>query len=114
MIREGAESAARIKQASKEALLEWFKQSEQLDIARTHYKLRGRRFADFASRIGVDRASAYQLVKLGSTGRRSYPAVRRKAAITAGKPASTGMSSLLGRRIEGASAHANCGTRISA
>ena len=64
MIRGGQELAARIKRATKEALVEWFAQSERLNIARTHYKLRGDRFADFANRIGVDRASAYQLVKL--------------------------------------------------
>ena len=44
--------------------MEWFAQSRRLNIARTHYGLRGERFADFASRIGVDRASAYQLVRL--------------------------------------------------
>ena len=64
MIREGQELAARIKRATKEALLEWFAQSERLNIARTHYTLRGERFIDFAERMGVDRASAYQLVKL--------------------------------------------------
>jgi hypothetical protein len=64
MIREGQESADRIKRATKEALHEWFPQSERLNVARTHYRLMGARFIDFAGRIGVDRASAYQLVKL--------------------------------------------------
>jgi hypothetical protein len=64
MIRAGQESAAKIKRATKEALLEWFAQSERLNIARTHYGLKGARFIDFAGRIGIDRASAYQLVKL--------------------------------------------------
>jgi phage N-6-adenine-methyltransferase len=64
LIRDGQESAVKIKRATKEALVEWFAQSERLNIARTHYKLGGDRFADFANRIGVDRASAYQLVKL--------------------------------------------------
>lgn len=64
LIREGQESAARIKRATKEALSEWLAQSERLNIARNHYGLRGARFTDFASRIGVDRASAFQLVKL--------------------------------------------------
>jgi hypothetical protein len=64
LVRAGQESAAKIKRATKVALAEWFAQSERLNIARTHYKLRGERFADFANRIGVDRASAYQLVKL--------------------------------------------------
>jgi hypothetical protein len=39
-------------------------QSERLNIARMHYQLRGYRFRDFARRIGVDRSSAFELVKL--------------------------------------------------
>ena len=57
MIRDGQESAVRIKRATKEALVEWFAQGERLNIARTHYKLHGDRFADLANRVGVDRAS---------------------------------------------------------
>ena len=64
MIRDGQESSTKIKRATKEALLEWFAQSQRLNIAREHYALRGERFIDFAGRIGVDQASAYQLVKL--------------------------------------------------
>ena len=64
MIREGQASAVRIKRATKDSLLEWFSQSERLNISRSHYKLRGDRFIDFASRLGVDKSSAYQLVKL--------------------------------------------------
>ena len=41
MIREGQESAAKIKRASKEALAEWFAQSERLNVARSHHGLRG-------------------------------------------------------------------------
>ena len=64
LVREGQVSAARIKRATKDALVEWFAQSERLNIARQHHGLRGDRFIDLAGRIGVDRASAYQLVKL--------------------------------------------------
>jgi phage N-6-adenine-methyltransferase len=64
MVRDGQASAAKIKRATKEALFEWFQQSLRLNIARTHYDLRGARFTDFAGRIGLDRASAFQLVKL--------------------------------------------------
>ena len=64
MIREGQRSAAKIKRATKEALVEWFAQSERLNIARTHYHLRGARFIDFGRRIGIDKSSAYQLLKL--------------------------------------------------
>jgi phage N-6-adenine-methyltransferase len=64
MIRDGQASHARIRRSTQEALIEWFAQSERLNIARTHYQLRGDRFRDFARRIGIDRSSAYQLVKL--------------------------------------------------
>src|SRR3954452_2831949 len=64
MIRDGQASSIKIKRATKEALIEWFAQSERLNIARQHYALRGERFIDFAGRIGIDQASAYQLIKL--------------------------------------------------
>ena len=56
-------SKPKLKRLTREALLEWFNQSERLWIARTHYHLRGPRFIDFAERIGVDQSSAYQLVE---------------------------------------------------
>ena len=63
MIREAQGfSKPKLKRLTREALLEWFTQSERLWIARTHYHLRGPRFIDFAERIGVDQSSAYQLV----------------------------------------------------
>ena len=64
MIRDGQVSHAKIRRSTKEALIEWFAQSERLNIARTHYHLRGDRFHDFARRIGVDRSSAFELVQL--------------------------------------------------
>ena len=64
MIRDGQASNAKIRRSTQEALIEWFAQSERLKIARTHYQLRGDRFRDFARRIGIDRSSAFQLVKL--------------------------------------------------
>jgi phage N-6-adenine-methyltransferase len=64
MIREGQQSAERIKRATRNALMEWFAQSERLNIARIHYAFRGTRFTEFADQIGVDRSSAFQLVKL--------------------------------------------------
>jgi phage N-6-adenine-methyltransferase len=64
MIREGREDADKIKRHTKEALLLWFRQSERLNIARANYALRGYQFEDFAGRIGVDKSSAYQLIKL--------------------------------------------------
>lgn len=64
MILDGRASYAKIRQATQEALIEWFAQSERLNIARRHYQLRGNRFRDFARRIGIDRSSAFELVKL--------------------------------------------------
>ena len=37
---------------TRESLDYWFRQSERLNIARSHYGLRGTRFTDFARRIG--------------------------------------------------------------
>jgi hypothetical protein len=51
-------------------LLEWFAQSERLNIARIHHHLRGPQFTDFAERIGVDQSSAFQLVKLWQNWKR--------------------------------------------
>jgi phage N-6-adenine-methyltransferase len=64
MIRDGQGDVLRLKRATHDALMVWFRQSERLNIARIHYGLRGTRFTDFAARLGVDRASAFQLVKL--------------------------------------------------
>jgi hypothetical protein len=54
----------KLKRLTIAALVEWFAQSERLNIARILHHLRGPRFIDFADRIGVDQSSAYQLVKL--------------------------------------------------
>ena len=64
MVRDGQADTIQHGRRTREALDYWFRQSERLNIARTHYRLRGTRFTDFARRIGVDRASAFQLVKL--------------------------------------------------
>jgi phage N-6-adenine-methyltransferase len=64
MILDGQRSSKKLRRASQGALQEWFAQSERLNIARRHYGLRGERFIDFARRIGVDKSSAYLLVKL--------------------------------------------------
>jgi hypothetical protein len=64
MIRDGQASHAKIRRSTQQALVEWFAQYERLNIARTHYGLRGDRFRDFAKRIEIDRSSAFELVKL--------------------------------------------------
>jgi phage N-6-adenine-methyltransferase len=74
MVREGQADALAHRRRSAEALAYWFRQAERLCIARTNYKLRGDRFVDFAVRIGVDRSSAYRLVKL----HQHRPAIERR------------------------------------
>ena len=64
MVRDGKADTVQHGRRTRESLDYWFRQSERLNIARAHYELRGTRFTDFARRIGVDRASAFQLVKL--------------------------------------------------
>jgi hypothetical protein len=98
MVRDGQASTARIKRASVEALHEWFAQSDRLNIARSHYQLRGDRFVDFARRIGLDRSSAFQLIKLWKHKRRFCPDARRRTGFQVGRPASIGLSV---RRVAG-------------
>ena len=64
MVRDGKADTIQHGRRTRESLDYWFRQSERLNIARAHYELRGTRFTDFARRIGVDRASAFQLIKL--------------------------------------------------
>jgi len=64
MVRDGRADTIQHGRRTRESLDYWLRQSERLNIARTHYRLRGTRFTDFAHRIGVDRASAFQLIKL--------------------------------------------------
>jgi DNA modification methylase len=63
MVRDGQADAIQHRRRTREALDYWFRQSERLNIAHTYYGLRGTRFTDFARRIGVDRASAFRLIK---------------------------------------------------
>jgi site-specific DNA-methyltransferase (cytosine-N4-specific) len=64
MVRDGRADTIQHGRRTRESLDYWLRQSERLNIARTHYGLRGTRFTDFARRIGVDRSSAFELVKL--------------------------------------------------
>jgi hypothetical protein len=64
LVHDGQADAEKHRQRTREALLYWFRQSQRLNIAHTHYRLRGTRFEDFARRIGVDRSSAFALFKL--------------------------------------------------
>jgi site-specific DNA-methyltransferase (cytosine-N4-specific) len=64
MVRDGKADTIQHGRRTRESLDYWFRQAERLNIARAHYELRGTRFTDFARRIGVDRTSAFQLIKL--------------------------------------------------
>jgi hypothetical protein len=64
MVRDGKADTVQHGRRTRQSLDYWFRQSERLNIACAHYELRGTRFTDFARRIGVDRASAFQLIKL--------------------------------------------------
>jgi site-specific DNA-methyltransferase (cytosine-N4-specific) len=64
MVRDGRADTIQHGRRTRESLDYWLRQSERLNLARSHHGLRGTRFTDFARRIGVDRASAFQLIKL--------------------------------------------------
>ena len=48
----------------KSILLEWLGQARQLWIAAERHRLKGKHFSVFAMQIGIDRSSAYELLKL--------------------------------------------------
>ena len=52
MVRDGQADTIQHRRRTREALDYWFRQSERLNIAHTHYRLRGTRFTDFSRRIG--------------------------------------------------------------
>jgi phage N-6-adenine-methyltransferase len=71
LLRDGQASCRRIrahekgvKQARKAILTEWLDQAERLWVAGELHGLKGKRFRVFAEQIGVDRSSAYELLKL--------------------------------------------------
>jgi phage N-6-adenine-methyltransferase len=86
MISDGQKSFAKIRRSSREALQEWFAQSERLNIAVEHYRLKGERFIDFARKVGVDKSSAYNLVKLW----KHRPAITSRCLDEAEKAAALG------------------------
>ena len=65
MIRDGQASHAKIRRSTQEALIEWLcpVRTAATSPARI-ISCAGDRFRDFARRIGIDRSSAFQLVKL--------------------------------------------------
>jgi DNA modification methylase len=64
LVRDGRADAIQHGRRTREGLKYWLRQSERLHVARTRHGLSGGRFVDFARRIGIDRATAFQLVKL--------------------------------------------------
>src|SRR5438874_1876787 len=71
LLRDGRASNRRIRRhettlrrTSKERLTEWLDQAERLWVASKIHRLDGKRFTVFAAQIGIDRSSAFELVKL--------------------------------------------------
>jgi phage N-6-adenine-methyltransferase len=71
LVRDGRASNQRIRahetiirRTSKAVLVEWLDQAERLWIAAEIHRLKGKHFEVFAAQIGVDRSSAYELLKL--------------------------------------------------
>ncbi len=71
LLREGRASNRRIaerekgiRQFRKAVLTEWLDQAERLWIATEKHLLKGKRFEVFAAQIGINRSSAYELLKL--------------------------------------------------
>src|ERR1700693_1938080 len=71
LLREGRASSRRIndhesgiRRFRKAVLIEWLGQAERLWIAAEQHKLKGKHFLVFATQIGIDRSSAYELIKL--------------------------------------------------
>ncbi len=71
LLRDGRASNRRIRlhettllRTSKERLTEWLDQAERLWIASKVHGLDGKRFTVFAAQIGIDRSSAFEVVKL--------------------------------------------------
>ena len=54
----------RIRTFRKSVLMEWLDQAERLWTAAEIHKLKGKYFEVFAKQIGIDRSSAYELLKL--------------------------------------------------
>jgi phage N-6-adenine-methyltransferase len=71
LLSEGQVSHRRIRKIDtdsrrfrKDVLIEWLNQAERLWIAAEIHKLKGKHFEVFAAQIGIDRSSAYELLKL--------------------------------------------------
>ncbi|MGP0003046.1 MAG: DNA N-6-adenine-methyltransferase [Acetobacteraceae bacterium] len=71
LLREGRASSRRIAEQEKgirrfrkTVLIEWLDQAERLWIAAEIHGLKNKHFIVFAAQIGVDRSSAYELLKL--------------------------------------------------
>jgi phage N-6-adenine-methyltransferase len=71
LLRDGRDSHQRIQEIGtgirkfrKAVLTEWLDQAERLWIAAEHHRLKGKPFEGFAEQIGIDRSSAYELLKL--------------------------------------------------
>jgi phage N-6-adenine-methyltransferase len=72
-----AEQEKGIRQFQKTVLVEWLNQAERLWIAAEKHGLKGKHFIAFAKQIGIDRSSAYELLKLLPNRQRALDICRR-------------------------------------
>ena len=107
LLREGRASKKRIdkmgtgiRRYRKAVLIEWLAQAERLWIAAEIHGLKNIRFQVFARQIGVDRPSAYEVLKL-HPHRRFWPNAGKINIGRAGGSAQIGSSQTLGPMTQG-------------
>ena len=85
LLREGRASSGRIAEQEKgirrfrkTVLMEWLDQAERLWIAAEKHGLKGKRFLAFAAQIGIDRSTAFELLKLHPNRKQTLNICRRE------------------------------------
>jgi DNA N-6-adenine-methyltransferase (Dam) len=85
LLREGRASSVRIgeqekgiRRFRKTVLMEWLDQAERLWIAAEKHGLKGKRFLVFAAQIGIDRSTAFELLKLHPHRKQTLDICRRE------------------------------------
>jgi phage N-6-adenine-methyltransferase len=64
IINEGREDQKRLVTGSRENLLAWYRQADRLRMLKNHHGLRGDALIQAARQMNIDRATAYQLIRL--------------------------------------------------
>ena len=104
LLREGRASSRRIAEQEKGirrfrriVLIEWLDQAERLWIASEIHGLKNKHFVVFAAQIGIDRTTAYELLKLHPNRKKVLANVKRKTIGRAGESAQVGTRQTLGQ-----------------